>query len=149
MANVVVDPGSLSFEEVSILDADGVTLESFPLIAPGRAAAKLNVRGAQAHESDEQTAFGDGRELVGEAALDVLITPTSTKTAHQRLADLLTALKSAAALAYDGVTREIAASTGVTAWQPVGLNDIRATIGYIPTTLYAEDDNGDKQIGPI
>lgn len=151
MAHTPVDPGTLpAYENVQVLAAS-VVLDEFPLIRGSREGFERNRRGYQAFETDEQVASGDGRRVVGERTLEVLIRAEDGKTAHERLYDLDQALEAADSLRYDGSTFTLAGSRGITQWAPLatGSDDLRATISYIPSLATGTNEAAQPVLGPL
>lgn len=151
MAHTPIDPGTLpAYENVQVL-AGGVVLDEFPLIRASREGFERNRRGYQAFDSDEQVASGDGRRVVGERTLEVLVQATATKSAAARLYDLDQALEAADAVKYEGATFTLAGSRGITQWSPltVGSDDLRATISYLPTQQTGSDAAAQPVLGPL
>lgn len=147
MANTPVDPGAMPTPEtVRIMDGS-ILLDEFPLIRAPTTGFARNRRGYQAFESDEQVAAGDGRRVVGERTMDLLVQATESRSVHARLHDLDAALDLATALIYEGAVFELAGSRGITATQPLG-RDIRATVTYLPR-LAEGVAAGQPVLGPL
>ncbi len=150
MANTPVDP-TASLPALTIKDGSGATLDKVtPASTPTRI-FKRNRKAFQAYQSDNANASGDGRIITDERTIDILIFPTSSKTAWQRLEEIEDHLNSAASLDLDGITISISGSTGIQSAQPLTGDDsgtLKATLGYIPTTPKSSDGTNDL-LGPL
>ena len=86
MANVPVDPGppAALVTPLQVLAGDSVLFEA-PLVKPGAGGYARNRRGYQAFETEEQAAAGDGRLVIGERTVEVIVDGATFAAAHTAL----------------------------------------------------------------
>lgn len=146
----IVQPTLATYEYLQVLGTGGTVLVEHILISVGRLSFERNRRGYQAFDSDEQVASGDGRRVVGERTVDVLI-QAAAGDPHAQLYALDQALEGATALAYEGTTVALAGVRGVTAVQPIGAGarDLRATITYLPRLATGLNSANQPVLGPL
>lgn len=146
----LVQPTLDSAERLQVLGVGGVVLAEHVLVSIGRLSFERNRRGYQAFESDEQAASGDGRRVVGERTVDVLLQAVDGDP-HAQAYALDQALETASSLSYSGTTVQLAGTRGVTTLQPVGVGarDLRATITYLPSLATATNPANQPVLGPL
>ncbi len=152
MANVPVDPGPPAALEtpLQVLNGDLVVFE-VPLIKPGGGGFARNRRGYQAFETNEQVAAGDGRLVIGERTVEVVIDGATFADAHASLHALDTALQAATHLRWNDMTVQLAGARGITAWQPVltGGPALRVIIAYLPRFAAGTLPDTTPVLGPL
>lgn len=152
MANTPVDPGPQAAltNPLQILSGVSVLFEA-PLVKPGSGKFERNRRGYQAFESEEQAASGDGRLVVGERTVDIIVTGDTLIEAHAALYELDAALELATHLRFADTTVELVGSRGITSWQPVltGSPHLRVTITYLPRFAAGVTSSAASVLGPL
>ena len=152
MPNTPIDPGSMTFPALEFLDGSSAVLDSAPVLKIGARAFKRNRKAFQAYQSNNAGASGDGRIITEERTIDILVQKTSTKSVEQRLAEIEAALNTCVSLRIDsGTTIALSGSTGIHTSEPLGSDasgDLKATLGYIPTTPTSNDGTNDV-LGPL
>lgn len=152
MAHTPVDPGTPAAltTPLQVLSGGTVLFEA-PLVRPGTGRFERNQRGYQAFESDEQVAAGDGRRVVGERTLDLIVTGQDHQAAHAALHDLDAALQSATHLRWNDMLIELAGAKGIISSQPVltGGPNLRVTIAYLPRRAAGTLPDTTPVLGPL
>lgn len=152
MANTPVDPGppaALS-TPLQVLAGDSVLFEA-PLIKPGAGGYARNRRGYQAFETEEQVSAGDGRLVIGERTVEVIVDGATFAAAHTALNALDASLEAATHLRWGDMTVQLAGTRGITAWQPVltGGPALRVTITYLPRYARGSLPDATPVLGPL
>ena len=152
MANTPVDPGppAALTTPLQVMAGESVLFEA-PLVKPGGGAFARNRRGYQAFDSSEQTSSGDGRPVIGERTVEVIIEGVDHAAAHAALHTLDAALEAATHLRWGDATIELAGVSGVTNWQPVltGGPNLRVTVTYWPRFAAGVLSDSTPVLGPL
>lgn len=152
MANTPVDPGTPAAlsNPLQVMAGESVLFEA-PLVKPGSGRFERNRRGYQAFESAEQNSSGDGRMVIGERTVEIIVMGDDLVEAHAALHALDQALEAATHLRYGDVSVELAGSRGVTSWQPVltGGPHLRVVVTYLPRYAGGVTTSAVPVLGPL
>lgn len=163
MPHTIVDPGSPPDQSEALVELlspqlfpgggggeDWSVLAAYPLVRGHQGGFVRNTRGYQVPESDVQRDAGDGRPVLGERTLDLLVTGASVQAAQAALTELYEHLELATALRYAGLVQRVATFRGLTSVQPLaGGRTLRVTLAYAPAQQFAEDASEQPVLGVV
>lgn len=131
MAHTPQNPTTTTGAQLAIR-SNTTTIVTVDLITPFEGAVRRNYAHAQAFGSTEAVRTGDGRFIIDERQVTVLVTGSSAADLARNIYLLEQALQSSNNFLFDGVTVEFVGSPGITGVQYAGATTAQVTIAYAP-----------------